>query len=331
MLDANAVIADIRWLVKKRKSPNGRTALQEAIASKTLVAFAPSFLDDEIRLNLAKVSEYEGIPLEPMLEAWREYRASIHFYEAERPATPVATPGAVDPHPPVDPKDVPYVETYLAVGAAAILTNDPHLTRMGARTVRFELAVAMRDYARAASIELTLKWQGVMILTLAVGCINQLARLVAAVAQTIRRSPKPVQLALACGVLAALLHRPTRERIARALSTGWDSVMIAAREVLPLLGELVVVAHDEGERARASWATLAPHVQPRRLPVRVHAFAVCAASERDLSTSEIMDELTRRGVRTSSPNFPRYLRSLLRQHPAVREIQANRWAVVSAA
>ena len=331
VLDANAVIADIRWLVKKRKSPKGRTALQEAIASKTLVAFAPSFLDDEIRLNLAKVSEYEGIPLGPMLDAWREYRASIRFYEAERPTTLVAPSGAVDPDAPVDPKDVPYVETYLAVGAAAILTNDPHLTRMGARTVRFELGIAMRDYARAASIELTLKWRGLVVLTLAVGCVQQLARCVVTVARAIQRAPKAIQVGLAFGVLAALLHRPTRARIANALSAGWTGAETVLTEVLPLLAELMTIAREEGERARTSWSALAPYVQPRRLPLRVHAFAICAASERTISTSEIIRELTRRGVRTSSPSFARYLRSVLRRHPAVHEVAANQWLVVSAA
>ena len=93
VIDANAVIADIRWLVKKRKTPGARTALQEAIASKTVVAFAPSYLDDEIRLNLVELSANEGVPLEPMLAAWREYRVNIRFYEAKRPGPGGGWPG----------------------------------------------------------------------------------------------------------------------------------------------------------------------------------------------------------------------------------------------
>lgn len=322
IIDANAVIADIRWMVKKRKTPGARTALQEAIASKTVAAFAPSYLDDEIRLNLTEVSANEGVPLEPMLAAWEEYRACIRFYEARRPSI-AATPDVVDP------KDLPYIETYLALGASAILTNDPHLERMGARTVRLELAVAMRDYARAASVELTLKWHGVLLLTLGIGFAQQFAQVLAAGARVFRRAPRGLQLAASAALVAALLHPPIRERLTRALARGWNDLVEATKHSLPIVAELTVETQRHGERARAAWAAVAPQVEPRRVPLRTQALAVCVASAEPLPTDELIERLTRLGVRTTAKNFRRYLRQVLRAHPSIIEVGRDSWAPVA--
>jgi ribonuclease HI len=70
VLDANLIIGDIRWLVKKRTTPGARTALQEALASRTIAGFAPSFLDDEVRKELASVARDEELSVDAMFAEW---------------------------------------------------------------------------------------------------------------------------------------------------------------------------------------------------------------------------------------------------------------------
>jgi predicted nucleic acid-binding protein len=319
VIDANALIADIRWLVKKRAKPTARTALQEAIASKTVVAFAPSFLDEEMHTKLADVAQRESIPLEPMLKAWRLYRAEIRFYETVRPITSVGTSKVADP------KDVPYVSAYTAFGAAAILTDDAHLSRMGARTVRFELTIAMRDYARAASIELTLKWHGMLLFAIGIELIRQLYQLVRAVARGIAKAPRPLQLLLGAGLLAALIYRPTRERLIEALRTGGKSAIGMAAEVMPLLGTVVLEVKEQEVKALRAWEKVAPHVVARRVPLGAHVLAICAAAGTPLTTEKIVRQLNRLGVRTTAKSFPRYLRTTLRGQAGLEEVGPNRW------
>jgi predicted nucleic acid-binding protein len=126
VLDANVLVAEVRWIVKKRKDPKARTALQEALTSGLLVAFAPTYLEEEMRNQLATLAYEEGLSCEALFAAWDDYRRVLKFYDASPPAAGRTTHG-------IDPKDTPYVETYLAVGASAIMTSDPHLSIWGLR------------------------------------------------------------------------------------------------------------------------------------------------------------------------------------------------------
>jgi predicted nucleic acid-binding protein len=147
VLDANVLVAEVRWLVKKRRHLTARTALQEVLASGLLVAYAPTYLEQEMRSQLAALAYEEELSCEALLAVWARYRKALNFYEASPPAdTPTASG--------LDPKDSPYVETYLAVGAGAIMTSEPHLSRMGAQTIAFEMSMELRLCARDESIDL---------------------------------------------------------------------------------------------------------------------------------------------------------------------------------
>ena len=323
VIDANAAIGDVRWLASKRTNATARTGLQEAIASKTVVAFAPSYLDEEMRLKLAEISERESLPLEPLLTAWGQYRSCIRFYEAKRPTTSLGTSEIADP------KDMPYIETYTAVGAAAILTDDPHLTRMGARTVRFELTMAMRDYARFTSIECTLKFHGVILTTIGIEVLSQFVRFIRFVFQLMAKAPILLQLLLGAALLFALLHRATRERLFQVFERGGEAVLSAAERLFPLLGELSVETRNAQVNARTAWDKVAPYVVNRPVPLRAHALAICMAASEPLTTDEIVQQLQRAGVKTTAKSFGSYLRRVLRSHDTLREVGPSRWAVVS--
>lgn len=322
VLDANIAIRDVRWMVKTRKNSDARSALQEVIASGTIVAFAPSFLNDEVEARLADVAAREEIPLHLLMAAWMEYRQSIRFYEVARPTSAIVVDGR-------DSKDTPYIEVYTQLAADAILTEDPHLANMGARTIKLGIVLSMRDYARAASIELTLKWHGIALVTLGVAMFGELAKVVRSGIEASKRMPRELQVVIALAVLCALLHKPTRDLLLGALEKGWDALVKTAGVSLPVLHQLMIETRSANAKANSSWKLAGLQKQSRQVPLKTQALAICVAAGSAISTRRIVEELGRLGVSTKAKSFNAYLRRVLRGHPRLREISANVWIVTA--
>ncbi len=155
ILDANAILKDIRWLACKAKNPNARTSLIEAIDAKTIIAFAPTFLEEEIQKNIPLIAEEEGIEAHLFFKKWEQIKTKINFIESGGPDS--------QGH---DPKDVPYVKLHNEMGYP-ILSNDSDISKMGAKAIKVELMVYARDYSREAAVEYKLKagFLGVFVIT----------------------------------------------------------------------------------------------------------------------------------------------------------------------
>lgn len=321
VLDANVLVAEVRWLVKKRKQPDARTALQEALESGTLVAFAPTFLEEEMQTQLAALAEEEALCHASLTAEWAEYRKRIAFYEATRP--PERSALSADG----DPKDIPYIETYLAVGAAAIMTSDRHLARMGAKTIGFEFSVHMRQYARDASIDFTLRWHGILLELASAAVVIGIVRGGVEVARMFNRLP-PEIIALVLGlVTGALLYRPTRDRIVSGLRGGREALAATLNEVLPVVGQLMRLASDKGQSAAEAWSKM-PLTTHGHIPLAVQVLAVCIAANRPLTSEEIRLRLAASGARTTAKSFPSYLRRVLRNHRGLISLADGRWELV---
>jgi len=155
VLDANAVLADLRWLVCKAKKPDARTNLLEAIESETIVVFAPTYLNVEIEKNIPLIAKEEGFDPNLLLKKWLLYKKNITFIESGGPEKNA-----------IDPKDVPYVKLHMATGYS-VLTRDSHISKMGAKAVGVEITASAKNYARSAVIEYTIKagYLGAFIVT----------------------------------------------------------------------------------------------------------------------------------------------------------------------
>jgi hypothetical protein len=253
VLDASVLVADIRWIVKKRKDPKARTALQEILASGLLVASAPTYLEKEMRSQLADVAKDEGLSCEALYAAWAGYKRAITFYETSQPAAGHTSHG-------FDPKDVPYLETYFAVGAGGIMTSDPHLKTMGAHTVSFEISVKLRMYARDESVDITLRAGGLLLGAFTLAGAIGLGRLSVAAVQSFLRLPPGVQILVFAGLISILLHQPSRDRLlkmvaasAGALKTGFDAFM-------PVFLQLAEETTQRRESARTRWSEIEPQL-----------------------------------------------------------------------
>jgi predicted nucleic acid-binding protein len=320
VLDANVLLSEVRWLVKKRKDPSARTALQEALASGTLVGFAPTYLEEEMYRQLAALAQEEQLSHDALQETWAQYKVALIFYDAGGPSS--SSDGS---H--VDPKDVPYVEAYSALGAAAIMTADPHLLRMGARTVDAELSIRMRSYARDASVDFTLRVGGLVLGTAAIAGVIGLAKIGVALIGIISRLPPSLRLVAWVCLIGALVYRPNRQRLLRAATNASTTFSTFLDDAWPVIGELVAEAMEKRERAATAWSEIEPRISGRHVTLAAHTLAVCSASKSSLTVDEITQKLRMAGARTSAPTFPRYLRRVLGNHPRLAQTANGAWTV----
>jgi len=144
VIDANVVLSEIRFRLKRR-NPEARSDLGEAIDSGIVIVIAPqsliSEIDDE---HLSRILDGTGKTIVDARCEWENLRAKIHLY---RPISEGDSALRA-----VDPDDVPYAVTCEETGAHAIHSRDKHLKRMGAPVVRGIPDRALRDCARSGAV-----------------------------------------------------------------------------------------------------------------------------------------------------------------------------------
>ncbi|WP_211462886.1 PIN domain-containing protein [Collimonas silvisoli] len=145
VIDANFIIRDILWLARKRKKPESRTELFEVLVAGTITAYAPTFLVQEMSVNLPRLAREHNVSLDELELHWQTYRAHIHFVDA----------GGVDDAY-EDPKDAPYLKLQAKLGIL-ILSKDSDIPRMGGKVADAVLVTRLRTYSRHVAVEYTLK------------------------------------------------------------------------------------------------------------------------------------------------------------------------------
>ena len=145
ILDANAVLADIRWLVCKARNQEARTSLIESLDAETIVAYAPTYLEIEIIKNIPLIASNEKVDPKLLFEKWELLKNKIIFIESGEP---------VDGE--LDPKDAPYVRLHEATGHP-VLSTDRHIPKMGAKVISIQITAHAKDYSRCAAIEYKIK------------------------------------------------------------------------------------------------------------------------------------------------------------------------------
>jgi predicted nucleic acid-binding protein len=245
ILDANAVLRDIRFLVKNQTNPEARTDLQETIDAGTVRAFAPEFLRDEIAKNIPEIAERDGLSENRYWEEWEEYQPRITFEEVCDGAIHVAGQ-SIDV---ADEKDLPYIVLQVKTGAL-IQSEDSHIEEMGGETLNPDVIKRLRDYSRRASVKYVVTYGGTAVTVAAFAMAKQLAEAIAGLVQQLRRLPPVVQLILAAIAFMVLLHPTSRSAIQKKVypmirKTGQVSKEAAVNVLLPLLMQ----AHSASEEA----------------------------------------------------------------------------------
>ena len=230
ILDANAILSDIRWVVFKAKQENARTSLLEAIDAGTILAFAPTYIEVEVSQHIHTISEQTGVPVEKLQDEWLRYREKITFIDS----------GGPENHD-IDPKDVPYLKLHHSTGYPILGTNDPHLSKMGATVITVEVTTLAKKYSRDAVVEYKIKAGGLAVFTVSAAMIQAAISFLKEICKPLKSVPSWAWLMVICLVVFALSFSPVREFVKEkilSLSGGSKNFALNLIETLePLVKE----------------------------------------------------------------------------------------------
>jgi len=301
VIDANVVLSDLLWLTRKRSNPHARTGLQEVVDAGTLLAIAPSWLDQEVREHAGEMAARAGVSVEQYFLEWKKYRTSIIFVQ----------PKGIGRGSEIDPDDVPYVSTYYKFGAHAVYSKDHHITQMGARTIDEQVIVTLRDYSRAASWQYTIQYGGITVTILGWHTLIASLHILGGIARFVRSSPRWVQGLLLAGGVALIAHPSSRAWLAETTRRFASSLRAGASETIRVGIQLGAQAALKQQEAHEALAQIDGSLKNRRIPLAVSVRVLCLNEQRPLSLDEIEHEVLANGYHTKAKDFTRYLRRVL--------------------
>lgn len=256
VIDASVVLADLRWLAGKRRNPTARTSLMEVMAAGTVVAYAPPELRIEVRKEIPSIAEELGISELEIVSLWQStYEPQLNFHAR---GNFVPSHGSVR-----DPKDMPYIELWAGLGADAIYTRDNDIAAMGGHVVSAEIVLSLRDYARAASVEMTLKIGSAAMTLVGIEALRSVVGAVRFGVDAIRRAPRGVQLALLIGGSYLLINPKSRNSLFSMLSKIGEIGANASSAAAPMLARLLEMMNDAQQARERAWDATAQSFAPQ--------------------------------------------------------------------
>ncbi|MCL4466903.1 MAG: hypothetical protein M1389_12915 [Chloroflexi bacterium] len=317
VMDSSWVIRDLRWLVGTRTSPAARTAFQEVLDSQTVIAYAPKVLRHEVEKHIPQLAWDLRVDEEQVREHRQKYQASIHFLN---------TPSSPRPEFLRDPTDEPFIYVYATVGAEAILSSDKDLQDSTARVVNLDVVLSLRDYARAAAPEMTVKLGGTVVLVAGIHAIRLAVDGLRGMYRGFVSLPLEIRAILLVLAVLAATHSKTRTTIVDGLRSMSARAIEAATLLAPFLARLASDLALQQEEAQGNWeATGFPG--SRRYSARLVAYAVCLAASEPLWVGKIEQRMRAAGYRPAARRFRPYLLRVLRGDPRFTEVRPGLWTL----
>ena len=177
ILDANSVLADIRWLVCKARNPDARTSLMESIDAETILAYAPTYLEVEIQKNIPLMASEEGVDEVLFHEKWNIFKQKITFIDSGGPVVGE-----------IDPKDAPYVNLHKETGYP-VLSKDAHISKMGAKALGVEITTYAQNFSRNAVVEYKIKAGAIGTINISAALINAASDFLRSLAPALKNVP----------------------------------------------------------------------------------------------------------------------------------------------
>lgn len=316
VIDANIVQEELRWRLKRRRKANARTALHEVLACGVLIAYAPHFLEDEVREHAFRIATETGTSLEDVLREWEQIRQYLCFYTAR-------TRGKLDVSR-TDPDDVAYIDTIEEVAARAIYSRDRDYLRTTVPLVLIAIDGQLQRYARATSVRLGIVIGSCTSVVFGVEALMALSRLLRRLILAARRLPPEIQILIVGSIAVAVAHPKSRAKMLQL----WQCLN---RNLKPAMWEAIVIGINQfmdataiaNESYKAIHDALPP---PKRRRLLDHAAAVCLAARRPLLIGEMVREIIANGYETRSDHPEVYLLRKLRSDNRFRETEAG-WII----
>jgi hypothetical protein len=223
--DANRIHAELRWRLRKRRHPDHRSAIHEAIEAGVAVFLAPEYVKQEIEKYYEAIAEDTGSTVAEVQQEWALFQRYVGFYAPKQCPSPSETYA--------DIKDFPYLATWRELDAQAIYTADPHLAAMGAAAVSVFIDTQLRDYARASTVQVAVQIGSSLSVIVGWEFLSAVYHLLVRLVHTFRRLPPAAQAVLAAACTLAVLHPKSRA----GLRKGWNSLK-SSKAIFALCGTL---------------------------------------------------------------------------------------------
>lgn len=317
VIDANIVQSELRWRLKRRQNPSGKTALHEALVSGVLIAYAPHFLEKEIREHAPRLAAETKTTLATVYREWGEFRKLLCFYTARAPSTKDLSR--------LDPDDTAYVNTMDEIAARAIYTRDRDFLQVSTPIVLVSIDTTLQRYARSSTIRIGVAIGSFASIAFGFEALVALGRLLNRLLKAARRLPPAAQLLILATIAAVIAHPKSRAKLVAL----WRSLN---EQLTPPMFESFVEcmyefaeATSTAEEARRAVESLLP--QNRRRPLISHARSVCLAAKRPLPLDVLVQRIIAGGYVPRSRRPHSYLVRKLRSDGDFFETDTGCWMI----
>jgi len=240
VVDSNVILGDIIWLSSKRTNELATTHLMEVIEAETVDMYAPPILFDEVEEKIPIIAAEKGLDQHLMYGHWEVYKTKLKIFVPDQDKVSVLRNG-------VDPDDAEFVALEQTIGASGVISKNSDIRLMGGNQISVECITYLRNYSRAAAIEMNIKVNGVMFAQLNYAAIAGMFAGGKALIEGVAKAPDWVKIALLVGVAAVALHPGAREKIVQGLK----SVLEGISEATPFVIEEIAAAIALVQRHKA--------------------------------------------------------------------------------
>jgi hypothetical protein len=178
-----------------------------------------------------------------MLEVWAEYRKNLKVMDADESLVQSYRSG-------VDPDDAVFLALAEAVQAVGVISKDRHIAMMGGQTISVDFVLSLRDYSRAAAIELNIRCMGISLTLMGVATIRGIFEGITNGVLAISKAPDWMKLTLLFGVAFCVLHPGARQRIGSGLAVALEGVREVTPSIVSSLAQAAAHANQHGDIAR---------------------------------------------------------------------------------
>lgn len=242
MLDTSAVLADIIWLARHSGDANLRTGLLEVVEAGTVTVYGPQKLEEEVEEHLPRISIECGISIEALRIQWTKYKPHLRIL---KPLTEAQDIGQAA----IDQNDIEFLAVADKVAAHGILSRDSDIHRMGGTQLGLDFVLCVRDYSRAAAIDIHLRCGGMSLAIVAVSAVFAIVGAARTLIEGFTRLPPQIKVLLIATAIFLVIHPGSRARLARFFREFGNRISEATGYVAEQVAEASSIAEEQKRRA----------------------------------------------------------------------------------
>lgn len=239
VVDANIILGDLIWLVKKRKKLDSQTKLMECIRAGTVVAYISRAVDEEVNEHIPTIAVNQGISEDALRKEWKAYRKIIKVRTPRKALVDRYKDGQ-------DPDDAPTLALAEMIHAVGILSKDTDIVAMGGLVIELDFTKQVRDYSRKTAVAATVYCAAGTTMIISWAAIEIAAKSIKGIAVWFSGLPQPIQILIFAAVVVIAPNKSVQKvvddmiRKVPAIKDSWPVVLGLLEQAGTTLAESTV-------------------------------------------------------------------------------------------